>query len=623
MLPIKNSISISTTLIFLISILISSCSYEPTDTNYVDVDPDFEPAIMNFYVEPDADTLIVDYDIKFRYNSGEENKPDWVRFFLDSNQVFESSDHSDYFNLRKENFNDGEFHEVMMIALKGSGTESLADIMGLEGTAYVRKWQVQYNDNLKIPQITNIYEENGSLRIEWEQCDNPMFRDYRLHRYFPNYPGEFATVSSRGVTFTFDDDYLFGRAKYTLVTTLVDGHELESSAYEFNGPPPRFRIANNGTNKLDLTWEKTKFHANFGAVEVRIRDKNHDYKVIFRTTDINQTNGQINNGTFTWETKYYFLMLPKNIPSNFDDNDLIESFAQDTAVPYGSVEGPYGIKLTPPGRYAYCFSNKKLYKIDAVDDLLADSIDLNYKSAKNPYVSPKGKYLSAVVDNQIFLMQPDLWPNYEMIDPVSLGDDSLKYFEHVCFSDNKIAALASQYRHQTLVYDFNTNRPICKITHNNGRLHNRPVRALISTHGNYLYADDGFYNVYSIGQGYANEIYSRDYKENYPGDNPFAEFHAEENNILFLLNNNRLHRLNCSNGGLNQALSSHMPRAYDIDFDNDLVLSGDDENLQIINMTRGQIEFSTPAPTVYYPPFFFSNYLIWAGDEHKIKVIKD
>ncbi len=131
---------------FLLSILmLGSCetTFEPTGTNFVEIDTTNQPEVMaTLSIEDTLGLLIIDDQITLAFNIDIGALTLYeAKVSLDSLSIYTGNTPSDDFYYDPNNYTDG-FHILKIEFITSSGTGSLADISMAEGYQFYQEWGV-------------------------------------------------------------------------------------------------------------------------------------------------------------------------------------------------------------------------------------------------------------------------------------------------------------------------------------------------------------------------------------------------------------------------------------------------------------------------------------------------
>jgi len=173
--------------IFLILVLFSfiSCEYYPTGTNYVDVTPTYSNPTI---ILPEVNSMFevrgtVDINYDLATDGVIFNRID---FYIDSEYICSSDNSSSFLVFHSHYYADG-IHTFSIKSILYSSSGSLAANFHLEGYLREQSWtMIIWNAPLEQLDITEVYEYNGRVKINWEPYDGLLFEKYQLRLHGAN-----------------------------------------------------------------------------------------------------------------------------------------------------------------------------------------------------------------------------------------------------------------------------------------------------------------------------------------------------------------------------------------------------------------------------------------------------
>lgn len=305
----------------LIIILFDCCVFSPDGENFVKLNKDVPPPVIdNKTLDFDKDTIFI-------------STATWLNFDLtSSNQQISNvvisyeSNTNNYgakgtFQIDPRNLQEG-FHTLEMKIYTNSGTGSLADKLASEGFIFSKQWVLAIvkintpdppkpgdpgNPPTPKPAI-NISTANGFLKFSWTKANPKWFKSYKLSitnlGMNTTYSREY---SDSTVTSFVDSLFVGGRIYATLNINYYAGENLEVQCQVDYNYPISLNLAMN-VDSLTLTWNKNPFkHRTFYSANGggNWTEANADSSLIL-----------VSPG-FGWPGQYYLGFMPlKQPPSN-------------------------------------------------------------------------------------------------------------------------------------------------------------------------------------------------------------------------------------------------------------------------------------------------------------------
>ena len=339
-----------------------------------------------------------------------------IRVYVDDSIVADINDPRCMFFINGENYTEGH-HVLTIVATTSSGSGSLADILSSEGFLFTFKWDliVDHSPPTGAVQITNIFNDDGILRIEWEKYKHPNFKYYELFKtvidkYGNSHRNFLGVVFDQSQNYFPDESYIGGKAIYEVVVGTPFDQTAISDTASFIDDEISMNIEWLGEDLLRFSWPSLKYPKAFNSRSIEIGNKLIYYSKSVDTNSVTLHAGIIgkkSSVTFVIETKSptayfryqyysineYCLGLPMMKFNSFFKNNVNKS--------------------------VYLATNDKLYRFDTevrelMDSvLLADSYDQFVLSPDNKILvstrSTRKYNPDQLSDNQkIDVLYPDL-----------------------------------------------------------------------------------------------------------------------------------------------------------------------------------------------------------------------
>lgn len=614
MSPKMNKILIS---MFLLTLLIfSSCDYQPTGTNYNEVNPEFVPdRILN--IKPDRDKLILIENNKvyhFNFSSfGNADRYQECALFLDTTLIYQKKGLSGTALIQKDIEEDEKYYKLTLVVFSGTGTKSFADLLGMEGTLSKFEWDVKvYNYKDFNPKSPVIVDTNGSLKISWEKYPNKeLFTSYTINKYLIGNDGIYyfmstTTINDINKNYFIDEGYIGEAAAYDVVVKYSRANNALETKYLRvlkNQDFPSISVNKKSYNEVELSWGKSKYFNNIKGYRIISKEfKTYDngYDKISEV-DINEA---ITNS-------YTLKDLP--IGSNFESQLLITS-KQFDIFKETYYNGSYAKKIdftkanfktgdssfkfsfffSGEGKNYYTFNKISNYtyliskgKTDKEHGSLGMDIELNgFQYNPKIYSSPSGKYIAFVRYTHINFFQDANFPKIDEIKKEEIANGSLNVnIENCAISDNGILAVASKkndIRSQSIhLYNVETKSSISSFDVSNKTI----LYLSISPMGDYLaYTSfDEFSNI----RMYVYKIINNKVEQILDYANCFVSFFdPKTNNKLYYNGESFYSYLDCKS--LNSyKLTQQKQELVSLDYNSDKALFWGDNNFSLNSISNG------------------------------------
>jgi hypothetical protein len=448
--------------IFLFLMALASCEFEPSGEFFPDItEPgDAPPVWIDLNVEHDTIYLVVEGTIHFSFQTT-ERKLHMIKVCLGiSCKTYESSTGSFRISML-ENAWPGT-HVLTIEIYTGTGSGSMADILGTEGFAYSRTWTVVVQNF--------ITPEEGRLKLRWNKYDGDDFKEYVIVKT-PEGAESYtlAVIKDKDRTFAYDWLYFGEKAEFKVEVHTNRSRVNWISGIYSDGLP---RVSNEVDNHiLTLTWDKSKYIENFTGYEIYGIDFIYNtYTLLAEITDRNITSYSLNNLKFGKFYSFAFLPVPRRMPAYPGGfNDRIKYLGSTTSNYIGELFEGSAI-ATPLGDFLYYkFTDHTLtnyiYEYNYIKQEITDKIKVGQHVFEYA-VSPNRKYILIIDFNKrVLLYNTDT----KELKTIALDDFPRKYYsaQHPTISNSGKGAIhlyspaiPGDPSHSTLIYDFAADKSV-------------------------------------------------------------------------------------------------------------------------------------------------------------------
>ena len=398
--------------LFLCLTALFSCSYKPTDEYFRDIHP--VPPKVTIYSSFGTDTIVMNdktyFDIQI--DAGGTHKY-YLDVLLDDSIKYSAYNSSGYFDIKPSSFAEPGIYPIHFNFYFNTKTGSIADALGAEAFL-VQKDMILVNNgyvgNDFYPTLTfsNVSGTlHGMLNVP---AGGPPIRKIIVRKgtEFSSF-ADLATVA--GVSpFNFQDDSYVGEKAWYEVKTF-NGTNEGTYLYPFREgitnkekeiQPPVITTDDKGMPVIH--WEKTAYTSNCSGY--RIFNNviwNNDLYEVATVTDINQTSLETSDIAFPGTNTLYVSYIPKNPPSNYNQQFAIENYSSSHDFSAGLSSFSYNRFFAPVGN--------DLFITDGADHLLrysAQTLELTQQITSPGWffavsVSPNNKYLLAATGSSDFI----------------------------------------------------------------------------------------------------------------------------------------------------------------------------------------------------------------------------
>lgn len=385
---------------FLFSILfcaffIISCEYETTEIYNVDLTKpsDAPPLDINLNLMTDTVNFYWASHVNLTVSST-ILKVKTVKFYLDNIEYYGNSIGNTHSILLS--FSEPGIHKFKMTIITNSGSNSIADNVGVEGFIFnSREWtliakEAKINNNL-----TSQIKDN-KLLLSWKEYDGNDFKSYRIRGAATGNSSDIKTAEYYYASYVGEEDHY-----RVYVIDNSNTEHLWGECY-VNKSLPVLKLGSIN-NQIALTWNQSIFKDNISQYQVFRSDIYTNWTKI-GTLSNNDTSIILNNtgNTFAQIMNFYLYCVPKGY-TQLANTSLFSSFLQNvfTAIPGPRFDNNMGV--TCSGFYFEDYSlesNKSiLYKYSSSTDKVTAVMDYIWAST----ISPNAKYMLGPHDSIVDL----------------------------------------------------------------------------------------------------------------------------------------------------------------------------------------------------------------------------
>ncbi len=474
-------------LIFAVVIIaFTSCEYSPTGSNFHNIDSSFTPPIVNIQLPEPGQTIMIQdnigYNLIYALN-GDVSKLYKVLFYIDTSLIFESRSSMYLISMLKRTDKLLEEHVLRMIVINHSGTGSLADKLGMEGTYTERTWKLQiYNPNLFIPDSASYTIEDGILKLNWKKYPFDNFIRAEISKIFyednVSKNHNLVPVTDKETNWCYDRSYVGEQASYQIKLLYSVGSDILTFSFPEVSVPkdlPVFTFKKVDNSSIEVFWTKNKFYNSIASLTFSNTKLFPNFSVdskyqstIIKDLPLGSTENI--NVALVPNDSYNFSWVSVSVPV----------FTGDPSFKYLEFEARNGDNiyyLQNSTGYTYSF---KLYKYSLSADKILDSVSLSTQTSRDNRVaiSPSGKNIVYRTGNDLACCLNGDISHPKIITDLQLTGKSSNYgFDCQAISDNGIlvAGLSGVY-----VYDLINDKLVCTMPANS------PSELNISANGDYI-----------------------------------------------------------------------------------------------------------------------------------------
>lgn len=218
----KNCI-ISGFLIVSVMMLLNSCEYQPKDDYYNNIQAKDSASIV-IYLDPSDSIYILTGTTVFNYQALTKGVSLVnVSIYVDNRIISDGYKPNGSFELDCMRYSDGE-HVLSVVVTTNSGSGSIADLLGAEGFISSNSWKFIVNNAPPTPiKITNIYNDDGLLKIEWEKYREINFAQYEIFKWDNGSSNSLGIIKDRNLNYIYDPTFIGGTSQYYVRVTSPGG----------------------------------------------------------------------------------------------------------------------------------------------------------------------------------------------------------------------------------------------------------------------------------------------------------------------------------------------------------------------------------------------------------------
>lgn len=187
-----------------------------------------------------------------------------VQIFVDDSLYHSKKEYDGFFDLNGDKFSDG-VHELKILLTAKRGNGSLADLFDKDGYTIERNWKFWVDNRLPVAvEITDIRNDNGILRIEWQKYEAYNFLSYTLVRRVLNgsggyYSSEIAQRDQASSNFAHDSSYFGGTTSYYVMVTTRKNQSASSPLRHYADDSCHIAATWIQGTWIQVSWNKIKY----------------------------------------------------------------------------------------------------------------------------------------------------------------------------------------------------------------------------------------------------------------------------------------------------------------------------------------------------------------------------
>jgi len=294
-------------LIGIVCIILNSCEYPLKDDYYHDISIR-DSANISVSLNGIESGFILEGHKTFTYIASTGGlQIIYVNVFIDDQLYKSFPGPTGLFELWSEQQPFGE-HQLNIVVTTHSGTGSLADMLEAEGFIYTESWNFSVINPAPEPVIiTNIFNNNGVLKMEWEKSTDPNFAKYEIFKVISGGASSYYNVSNQNTTSFEDSAFMGGNVGYYIYVHRKNGYATIGPTKSFSDEAVVISARWIKDCEVELSWPKCKYNKAFRCYSLSDNDGNTWPEI----TDINTTSVSGDFGRLGKSIKYHLWVSPK------------------------------------------------------------------------------------------------------------------------------------------------------------------------------------------------------------------------------------------------------------------------------------------------------------------------
>jgi hypothetical protein len=345
-----------------------------------------------------------------------------------------------------------------MVITTNTNTGSLADLMGAEGLIFQNSWTVLLDGGNPNPvEITNIFNDNGMLKIEWEKYERFNFQKYVLYKNFNNkeWEGEkhvLAEITDPKTHEFYDASFIGDTATYWVEIYASNQKAVSQKKHFIYEETPMDTVwVNNSTAKF--IWRKNPFYRAIKKITLTTPDYYPQPDIqLFSTENPGDTSCVVEGLKFGSEQNFTLTVYPNSDIQIYQDNQNLRS-----SISFGigkSLPNFDNIIGSPKNNYLYLSNSEKIYQYNFPDFSIKSTTENGFNSSR--FISNYDYSLCAIFNHEMKMYSSDNIKKFSIIHDWDLGFHG--YFSNTSISsDNKIIGAVG---FGIGMYDFNTHEMV-------------------------------------------------------------------------------------------------------------------------------------------------------------------
>lgn len=387
-----------------------SCEFEPHGENFITLEkPDSTRTIELLELSPFQNTYIITVPTWVRYDLNTFGLTILeVEVFVGDESIFKSDSPTGGFTFLPERWEIG-IHPMSMVVTTNSNTGSIADLLHAEGHQYKLEWQLYLDGHSPGPvEITNIFNDDGILKVEWGKYERLNFQKYILYKNFsddepPYVSWPVAEIDDPMVTSWYDSSYVGGTGIYW-VEVQASNNKATGAKKRFEHDYPKVDTLWQRNDSALFVWSKNQFPKALQNTHISLKEKwAFDPEYIFVTENPNDTSFLAAGLRFGVKLEYVLGFQPmKDMPVYKDGHMLKSTISFAIGKPFPLYKR---IKSSDNGDILYVEDDNSISKMTVPEMKILSSHETDV--FRNWFISPDGKLMASARFNILYKHDPD------------------------------------------------------------------------------------------------------------------------------------------------------------------------------------------------------------------------
>ena len=450
---------IPTILILFAGIFIfQACEFQPNSDNFVEITSPDTTRTIQITLSPLETQYMFTVPTEINYDLNTFDLTVYnVEFFIGEQSVHSGSEAVGYFMFDPAPWGIGT-QTLTMVVTTNTNTGSLADLIGAEGLIFQNSWTVLLDGGNPNPvEITHIFNDDGMLKIEWEEYERFNFQKYVLYKNFNNkeWEGEqhvLAEITDQETCEFYDASFIGDTATYWVeVYASNQKATSQQKQYMYAAPTVDTVWVNNSSAKF--IWKKNPFYRAVRKITLTTPDYYPQPDIeLFSTESQNDTSCIVEGLRFGEKQDFTLTTYPVSDIEIYQDNQNLRS---NVSFGIGKSLNTYDNFIgSPASNYFYLANSEKIYQYNFPEFSLKSLVESTYFSSW--FISHYDYSLCTIFNHEMKIYPYDNIEEFNVLEDWDLGFHA--YFSNTSISSNNRIIGAESFG--IGLYDFNSQEMV-------------------------------------------------------------------------------------------------------------------------------------------------------------------